>query len=96
MSGLVIGEIKQLTTKNIKEAYLQSSYDAALSDLAARDTQIARALTIIEQCGGIDGAHHKQGVIDQVVRVLTDDKYTEWVKAMCGNGEYDWDEGIAP
>jgi predicted nucleic acid-binding Zn-ribbon protein len=61
------------------------------------------ALEIIEQYGGFDGAHHKQWILDQVVRKLVGDKYEEWVKEMCGEYdeeeemyEYDWDEGIPP
>lgn len=62
------------------------------------------ALELIERFGGIDGAHHKQWVLDQIVRAITGDKYDEWVEEM--RGEYDevnemyeyceWDEGIAP
>ena len=61
------------------------------------------ALEIIEQYGGFDGAHHKQWVLDQIVRKLVGDKYEEWVKEMRGEYddeeemyEYDWDEGIPP
>jgi len=35
------------------------------------DEQIAAALNRITQSGGVDGAHHKQWVLDQVVRILT-------------------------
>lgn len=62
--------------------------------------RIAKALDTILQYGGIDGAHHKDWVIDQVVRILTGDEYEEWVKAAKdgedGPDTYDWDEGIAP
>lgn len=63
------------------------------------EEKVDRALGVIEEYGGIDGAHHKQWVIDQVVRVLVDD-YPKWVADMCegedGPDTYDWDEGIAP
>jgi hypothetical protein len=59
-----------------------------------------KALEIIHLYGGIDGAHHKQWVLDQVVRALTGDKYPEWVAAQKagedGPNTYEWDEGIAP
>ena len=59
-----------------------------------------KALEIIEQYGGIDGAHHKQWVLDQVVRALTGKWYNAWVVAMKdgedGPDSYDWDTGIAP
>lgn len=62
--------------------------------------QIDEALDIIGESAGIDGAHHKTWVIDQVVRSLTGGEYEQWVEAYC-NGEdgpetYEWDEGVAP
>jgi hypothetical protein len=58
------------------------------------------ALDIIMQYGGIDGAHHKDWVLDQVVRKLTGDDYEKWV-ADAKSGEdgadtYGYSEGIAP
>lgn len=57
------------------------------------------ALAIISSYGGIDGAHHKQWVLDQVVRVLADD-YEAWVRKQKdgedGPDTYGWEEGIAP
>jgi hypothetical protein len=64
------------------------------------EEKIVRALGMIYRYGGIDGSHHKQWVIDQIVRILTGDGYAEWVA--CYNRsegsafEYQWDEGIAP
>lgn len=61
-----------------------------------------RALDVIYSYGGIDGAHHKQWVLDQVVRILTetDEGYLDWVAEFESDGEasdaYAWDEGIAP
>lgn len=61
--------------------------------------RIEAALGFIERYGGIDGGHHKQWVLDQVVRSLVSD-YPAWVKAQKmgedGPATYDWDEGIAP
>lgn len=50
---------------------------------------------------GVDGAHHKQWVIDQMVRSLIgEDYYSEWVKLYELPGEdggiCTWDIGIAP
>lgn len=68
--------------------------------MVSLEMDINAALTVIERFGGIDGAHHKQWVIDQVVRALTGKGYKAWVKAS-KNGEdgpdtYDWDEGTPP
>ena len=71
--------------------------------------RIRRALAIISEDGGIDGAHHKQWVLDQVVRALCAEPgeypgnprcYLKWV-ALHNDGEdgpntYEWDEGIPP
>ena len=58
------------------------------------------ALLTIASFGGIDGEHHKQWVLDQVVRNLTGDAYEAWVKEQRdgedGPHTYDWSEGIAP
>lgn len=62
-------------------------------------TKEQQALEFIMEWGGIDGGHHKQWVLDQVVRILCDD-YDAWVReAMDGEDgpeTYLWDEGIAP
>lgn len=61
---------------------------------------IDEALLLIFKYGGIGGAHHKQWVLDQVVRALTGDGYAAWVaEARAGEDgpdTYDLDEGIAP
>jgi hypothetical protein len=61
---------------------------------------IDKALELAIRYGGIDGAHHKTWVIDQMVRALTGDEYDKTVKDAC-NGEdgpetYSWDVGIPP
>lgn len=63
--------------------------------------KIAEALNLIHQYGGIDGGHHKQWVLDQLVRLLAgDDGYQSWLAEFCdgedGPDTYSWDEGIAP
>ncbi len=58
----------------------------------------AAALKIIEENGGTDGAHHKQWVLDQVVRAILGDEYDAWI-AKDGRhtgGEYEWDTGMVP
>ena len=63
------------------------------------EDKVKKALDLIEEWGGIDGEHHKQWLLDQLVRVLADD-YDKWVRDW-ENGEdgpstYEWDKGIAP
>jgi len=67
------------------------------------DIKIEEALKLIFQYGGIDGNHHKQWVLDQVVRTLTgsEEEYQAWVKLYQeadenNDPQYMWDEGIAP
>jgi len=76
--------------------------DAALVVAAYREllNQNNNALDIALNFGGIDGAHHKAWVIDQVVRALTGDEYEQIIKdakaGEDGPDTYMWDEGIAP
>ena len=62
--------------------------------------QIEKAIEIAVTYGGIDGAHHKDWVIDQMVRVLAGDSYDKIVKEACegkdGPNTYTWEVGIAP
>ncbi len=58
-----------------------------------------KALDMIFEWGGIDGGHHKQWLLNELVKVLADD-HGEWIKKF-NDGEdgadtYEWDEGIAP
>jgi len=38
-----------------------------------------KVLDLIEQYGGIDGAHHKDWLLDQLARILTGEGYEAWV-----------------
>jgi hypothetical protein len=66
------------------------------------DVQKLQAIVdLILRYGGIDGAHHKTWVIDQVVRIAKGDAYDAWVVAS-RDGEdgpltYEaWDVGTPP
>lgn len=65
----------------------------------SKTERIRRALDLITRYGGTDGSHHKQWLLDQIVRVLASD-YDEWIKAYCdgedGEETYEWDDGVAP
>ena len=66
------------------------------------DRHNREALMIVKNYGGYDGGHHKQWVLDQVVRALTGTPkiYNLWVENYCfgedGADTYEWDEGVAP
>lgn len=57
-----------------------------------------KASSIATRYGGFDGAHHKQWVIDQMVRaVLSKEGYEKWLAEMNSDTEYDhWDHGTPP
>lgn len=63
-------------------------------------SRMEAALEIIREYGGIDGAHHKQWVLDQVVRTLTAEGYGQWVAkhnaGEDGSETYKWSEGTPP
>jgi hypothetical protein len=54
---------------------------------SSSDTKIVKALDVIFQYGGIDGGHHKQWVLDQVVRALTGEDYPLWLAKYKAAGE---------
>jgi hypothetical protein len=64
------------------------------------ENRIERAISLAVQYGGIDGEHHKDWVIDQMVRILAGDDYAEIVREAKagedGPDTYGWDVGIAP
>lgn len=71
-----------------------------MSEVIPSETRMSNAIDIAVKYGGIDGAHHKAWVIDQMVRALAGDHYKRVVaEAKAGDDgpeTYGWDEGIAP
>lgn len=59
------------------------------------EEKIKKALELIDEYGGVDGAHHKQWLLDQIVRTLCD-SYENWVKNYNREEMGEWDIGIAP
>lgn len=58
---------------------------------------IEEAVNIALRFGMIDGAHHKQWVIDQMLRILLKEKYEAVISEYNSDLEYDpWDKGIPP
>ena len=68
--------------------------------LAEAERKNKEALELAERYAGIDGAHHKQWCISEMVRSLTGEGYDAWVASYCagddGPDTYSWDEGTAP
>ena len=62
--------------------------------------RIGSAINIAIQFGGIDGAHHKDWVIDQMLRVLCGDGYDATIAESCdgedGPNSYEHSVGVAP
>lgn len=90
-------------TKKEKCTYLHKDFKLkeAVKILKEDNDRIKKALDIAFQYGQIDGDHHKTWVIDQIVRILTGDKYNEFVNEYetdeeTGEKEWIWKNGIAP
>lgn len=64
-----------------------------------KETKVRAAMDLIYKYGGIGGEHHKQWLLDQLVRKLSDD-YDSWIRyhndGEDGPNTYEWDTGIAP
>lgn len=64
--------------------------------------RIQQALDNIRDLGGFDGEHHKQWLLNELVKTLTgtEEAYEEWVtayqKGEDGDNTYEWGTGIAP
>ncbi len=41
---------------------------------------IENAIDLIVEYGGVDGSHHKDWCLDQVIRTLAGDRYTELMR----------------
>jgi hypothetical protein len=60
------------------------------------EKRIGAASRLIVQHGMTDGAHHKQWVLDQVLRELWGSTYNASRALMLEADGNEWDEGIAP
>lgn len=60
--------------------------------------RINKALDIAVRYGQIDGSHHRTWVIDQMIRVLSENypKFVAEYETDEDGNEYEWDCGIAP
>lgn len=59
------------------------------------DDCIYEALELAKMYAMTGEAHHKQWVIDKMVRTLTGSQYNQWVLDFEQNDD-EWDEGIVP
>lgn len=68
-----------------------------IEDLEKYQKAFDKTFLLIEEWAGIDGSHHKQWLIDQIVRSMLGTGYDGWVKSYNDDEDYeDWDVGIAP
>ena len=92
---LISSPVNRRTIQRMKE-----QQDPIENDYDRMNEKEQEVLGLIENYGWIDGSHHKQWVLDQIARVLTGDKYPQWVaeqkEGEDGPDTYEWDEGIAP
>lgn len=77
------------------EIYLKSQNGFTMK---LRKTPARAAREIATRYGMIDGEHHKQWVIDQMLRaILTEEEYGQFRAEMDNDPDYDpWDVGIPP
>jgi hypothetical protein len=66
--------------------------DVFLGPAKEESAGVDRAIELATQYGSVDGWHHKAWVIDQMVRALSGDKYSQIVK----DSGREWDVGISP
>lgn len=98
----VVATLTMYGRKSIKHYVkkMQAELDQKDKRIKELEEERKRVLDLIFEYGQIDGGHHKMWVIDQIVRILTKDKYNEWVKNYVYDEEtgdiYSWDKGIAP
>lgn len=61
------------------------------------EQRLAEIVELVGKYGMIDGGHHKQWLLDQVLRLALAGDYEEHIRDYNGDPAYDaWDTGIAP
>jgi hypothetical protein len=78
----------------------KSIADQVWHEIHQRGVTSDELVEVILDYGGIDGAHHKQWILDQLLRRMLGSQYEakieEWQSGEDGPETYLWDEGIAP
>lgn len=87
---------KQSTNLDIPTPELPNDPAVLKAVIRSGEEHVALALQVAFSHGGTDGGHHKQWVIDQMVRALCGDRYKKWVSMFEESAESEWDKGIAP
>ena len=91
-----------LLRKHAAMAEVELSPDAGLLADAADELfrwglRAERVQEFVTRFGMIDGACHKQWVLDQVMRLVLEEDYAAWAQKMSEDPDYDpWDVGIPP
>lgn len=73
--------------KEMSEAYLEDR---------RHGNHLERIAALIIDNGGIDGAHHKQWVLDQCLRLAAGEAYSMMTLIYLDLTGEEWDTGIAP
>lgn len=73
--------------KEMSEQYLESK---------RHGNHLERIAAMIIDYGDIDGAHHKQWVLDQCLKLATGESYTMMTAVYLDLTGCEWDTGIAP
>jgi hypothetical protein len=73
------------------------------SNITIECSKCKDVLDLIREHGGIDGGHHKQWLLDRILRAILGGKYGDWVHDYNfeetdgdGNPGFEWDTGVAP
>ena len=95
-----VSEFRQELRKIMIKFSKQELIDKLSCKLAEKNNKKQQVLDLIFEYGGINGSHHKQWLLNEIVKVITEDEYKNWT-AYFENGEdgpktYEWDIGIAP
>jgi hypothetical protein len=99
-----------ITTNNLKCLILtlEDEFDSYAEDvkekernLKIKEERIDAIKDLAHRYAGINGVHHKQWLIDQILRVLLAGSYNDFIAEYNSDNSGDsacddWDEGIAP
>jgi len=97
------------TTVDERDELIQFVPTAGVA-LTPSDAKLAEVLVLLRSFSQIDGEHHKAWSLDQVARIVTGERYDDFIKdymfgedaptpeeELLASGDwYEWSEGIAP